>query len=295
MKGILREFCSSIQIQSMGIAPIGPYLELGEILQARRIQGQYTEFEEQDIAKRIDPRLLMEDVQSIIVCVFPYRVGIKAEPNLAQYTYALDYHILIKNKMEQIGAFLTAKIEGFSYQAFADTGPLVDRYLAYLAGLGFYGMNNQMITEQYGSYIVIGYMLTNHVFEYDVPLDRACLQCGRCQQACPGQAILGDFGFDPLRCRSYLTQKKGELRDDEIRIIRKNDLVFGCDVCLDVCPHNQGRKGTVIQEFQEGIMPRIEYEELAGISNKEFMRRYGKRAFSWRGRKLLMRNFEYLL
>ena len=295
MKGILREFCSSIQIKSMGIAPIGPYIELGEILQRRRKQGQYTEFEEQNIEKRIDPRLLMEDVQSIIVCTFPYGVGAKAEANLAQYTYALDYHTLIKNKLEQIGGFLTAKIAGFSYQTFADTGPLVDRYLAYLAGLGVYGMNNQMITERYGSYVVIGYILTNYGFEHDKPLEGNCLQCGRCQQACPGQAIFGDFGFDPLRCRSYLTQKKGELTADEIEIIRKNDLVFGCDVCQDVCPHNQGKRGTPLEEFQEGIMPRIEYEELVGISNKEFMRRYGKRAFSWRGRKLLMRNFEYLL
>ena len=294
MKELLREFCSSIQIESMGIAPIGPYLGLEKILQARREEGQYTEFEEISIARRIDPRLLMEDVQSIIVCVFPYGVGTKAEANLARYTYGLDYHILIKNKLEQVGAFLTTKISNFSYQTFADTGPLVDRYLAYLAGLGVYGLNNHIITKQYGSYVVIGYMLTNYKFESDEPLSGTCQKCGCCQQACPGQAILDNFVVDPRRCRSYLTQKKGELNADEIAIIKKNNVVFGCDVCQEVCPHNQGKRVTPLKEFQEDIMPRLEYKELVDISNKEFMRRYGKHAFSWRGRKLIMRNFEYL-
>lgn len=294
MKEILQEFCRSIQIESVGIAPIGPYLELEKILQARREKGQYTEFEEVSIEKRVDPRLLMENVQSIIVCAFPYGVEKREEANLAQYTYALDYHTLVRNKLEEIGVFLTAKIPGFSYQSFADTGPLVDRYLAYLAGIGFYGANNHIITEQYGSYVVIGYLLTNYRFESDKPLQKTCLQCGRCQEACPGQAILGDFVINPMRCRSYLTQKKGELTADEIGIIKNNNVVFGCDVCQEVCPHNQGKTVTPIREFQEEVKPRLQYEELVDISNKEFMRRYGNRAFSWRGRKLLMRNFEYL-
>lgn len=295
MKEILREFCNSIQIGSMGIAPIGPYLKLEKILKEQREKEQYTEFEEIGIEERIDPRLTMDNVQSIIVCLFPYLVSAEAEGNIAKYTYALDYHQVIRNKLEKIGAFLTTKIPGFSYQSFADTGPLVDRYLAYLAGLGFYGLNNHIITDQYGSYVVIGYMLTNHLFKRDEPLQGTCMRCGRCQRACPGQAILDDFVIDPRRCRSYLTQKKGELTVDEIEIIKKNKLVFGCDVCQDVCPHNQGKALTNITEFQEDVMPRLEYEELVDMSNKEFMRRYGNRAFSWRGRKLIMRNFEYLL
>jgi epoxyqueuosine reductase len=295
VKKTLQNFCNSLQIESMGIAPVGPYTELGKILQTRRVVGQYTEFEEADIEKRIDPHLQMEDVQSIIVCLFPYGVEEKAKANLARYTYGLDYHALISSKLKQVGAFLTTKIPNFSYQTFADTGPLVDRYLAYLAGLGFYGVNNHIITEQYGSYVVIGYMLTNYPFEIDEPLQGTCQQCGDCQRACPGHAILGEFVIDPVRCRSYLTQKKGELTPAEITIIRKNDVVFGCDICQDVCPHNQGKLLTPIKEFQEDLMPNLQYDEVVEMSNKEFMRRYGKRAFSWRGRKLLVRNFEYLL
>ena len=295
MKDVLRFFCSSIHIQHVGIAPIGPYAALEQRLRDRIEKGQHTEFEEKCLAKRVDPQLTMADVQSIIVCLFPYYVGEKAKSNLPKYTYALDYHTVAKGKLEQIGAFLTKKIPGFHYQAFVDTGPLVDRYLAYLAGLGFYGLNSHLITDTDGSYVLIGYILTNHPFEIDKPLEQNCMQCGKCIRACPGQAIQGDFGIDPRRCRSYLTQKKGELTAEEISIIKKNKLVFGCDVCQDVCPHNQKGARTRIKEFQEDIIPELNYAELLAMSNKEFMRRYGNRAFSWRGRKLIIRNFEYLL
>ncbi|MBP2626525.1 MAG: hypothetical protein H6Q68_1236 [Firmicutes bacterium] len=294
MKATLQKFCSSINIEYVGIAPIGPYVELEQILKARIEKGQCTEFEEEYLAKRIDPRLTMADVQSVIVCLFPYYIGERTESNIAKYTHALDYHKVAKDKLEQIGKFLTETRPGFRYQAFVDTGPLVDRYMAYLAGLGFFGLNNHVISDTYGSYVLIGYMLTNHPFEIDQPLKQSCMQCGKCIKACPGQAILGNFGIDPRRCRSYLTQKKGELTVAEVDIIKKNKLVFGCDTCQDVCPHNQKVAVTRMTEFRENIISELSYEELSTISNKEFKRRYDNRAFSWRGRKLIVRNFEYL-
>jgi len=294
MKVALQNFCRSINIEYVGIAPIGPYVELEQILKTRIENNQYTEFEETNLSKRIDPRLSMATTQSVIVCLFPYYLGGRAEGNIPKYTYGIDYHIIIKEKLEQIGNFLMKSVPEFHYQAFVDTGPLVDRYLAYLAGVGFYGRNNQIITDKYGSYVLIGYMLTNYPFEIDEPLSRTCLQCGRCERECPGQAILGNFVFDPRRCRSYLSQKKGDLAVTEKNIIKKNKLVFGCDVCLDVCPHNQSSAKTIMAEFQENIISELNYEELLKMSNKEFKRQYGNRAFSWRGRKLIVRNFEYL-
>ena len=294
MKEKLRNFCRSIDIEDVGIAPIGPYVELENLLRAKAKKDQYTEFENRDLKKRIDPSLTMKDVRSVIVCLFPYYIGEQINGNIAKYSYAADYHTVVKDKLEQIGAFLTKAVPELSYQGFVDTGPLVDRYLAHLAGLGFYGQNGHIITDKYGSYVFIGYLLINHSLESDKPLPRTCIQCGACQEYCPGQAILGDFTIDPRRCRSYLTQKKGDLTAEEISIMGKNNLIFGCDVCQKVCPHNQHPARTTIPEFQENIISELCYEELSAISNKEFMRRYGSRAFSWRGRKMLVRNFEYL-
>ncbi|AIF49990.1 protein of unknown function DUF1730 [Pelosinus sp. UFO1] len=294
MKETLREFCKSIGIESMGIAPTGPYVELQQILKERISKGRFTEFEEQELQVRVNPQLTMDSVQSIIVCLFPYYPGEKKAANVAKYTYSVDYHRIIRRKLEEVGDFLGKKIPGFEYKAYVDNGPLVDRYLAYIAGLGFYGLNSHIITDAYGSYVFIGYILTNYPFETDIPLKRTCMKCGACKKACPGSSILGANGIDPRTCRSYLTQKKGELTRLEIDVIRKTNLVFGCDSCQEVCPHNAGIALSNIEEFQEDRMEELNYDELVGISNKEFMRRYGNRAFSWRGRKLLVRNFEYL-
>jgi tripeptide aminopeptidase len=294
MKEILKDFCNSIHIEDVGIAAIGPYYELEKILKERIETGQYTEFEEKELKKRIDPKVTMENVQSIIVCLFPYYSGEQPEANVAKYTYALDYHTIIRDKLKLIGNFLMEQLTGFEYKIFVDNGPLVDRYMAYVAGLGFYGLNSHIITDKYGSYVAIGYMLTNYPFEADKPLLRTCMQCGQCIKACPGKIIFGNFTMDPRGCKSYLTQKKGELTTAEINIIKKTNLIFGCDACQDVCPHNSQTVLSNIREFQDNIIHQLSYDELISISNKEFIRRYGNRAFSWRGRKLLVRNFEYL-
>lgn len=290
MKQLLKKYCASLGLDYVGIAPPGPYDQLADILQKRINRGHCIEFDEKDIQKRIQPRLTMADVQSVIVCLFPYYAGSRDGANLSKYTYSRDYHILIKEMLGQINSYLRSLMPGFHGQAYADTGPLADRYLAYLAGLGFYGINSCLINDQYGSYFFIGYLLVNYPFVPDTPLDRVCLQCGRCSSSCPGQIILGDFTIDPRSCKSYLTQKKAALSPAEIGIIGKTDLVFGCDVCQDVCPHNQNIAATPLAEFQADILPAISQDELALLSNKQFHHCYGKRAFSWRGKQVLLRN-----
>ncbi|MDP4127143.1 MAG: 4Fe-4S double cluster binding domain-containing protein, partial [Bacillota bacterium] len=118
--------------------------------------------------------------------------------------------------------------------------------------------------------------------------------CGACITACPGRIILGDFNIDPRYCRSYLTQKKGLLTDHEIAVIKKTNLVVGCDVCQDVCPHNQGVSITPLDEFRMNLVQRLDCGQLKSLSNKEFMRCWGDRAFSWRGKQILIRNWEYI-
>lgn len=294
MKSKLLDFCISIDIEYVGIAPAGPYWELEKILKNQRAKGIYTEFENEDIASRVDPRLTLASVQSIIVCLFPYYIGDRNHANISKYTFAYDYHRVALAKLEQIGKFLEHNIGGFQYKSFADTGPLSDRYLAYLAGLGFYGINSHIINDKYGSYVFIGYMLTNYPFEADKPQDTTCLKCGRCMRACPGGIILGDFNIDPRLCKSYLTQKKGELTKKEVSIIKKTPLTYGCDVCQDVCPHNKSIQKTNIAEFNTDVVTKLSYNELSAMSNKEFSKCYGNRSFSWRGKKILQRNLEII-
>ncbi len=292
MKEKLKLYCKSLNIEYIGIASIGPYKELEEILRDRQRKGYITGFEEPDIQIRIDPKRTMCDVESIIVCLFPYFTGYPRESNLSKYAHSIDYHLLIQRKLNQIGEYLKGQIEGFHFQSYVDTGPLVDRYLAYLAGLGYFGLNNHIITDQYGSYVLIGYLLNNYPFEPDVPMDRVCDCCGLCIEKCPGSALLGNFEMDPNKCCSFITQKKEALNHQEIDILRRTKTIFGCDICQDVCPHNQNIQHTNLEEFKKDLIFTVHKKEIEEMSNKDFKRKYGDRAFSWRGKKVILRNLD---
>ncbi len=294
MKEHLIGFCKSIGVEYVGIASSGPYIDFKDILQKRIKKGLSNAFENGNFDKIIDPKLTLEDARSVIVCLFPYYCGTYEDANLSKYAYSLDYHTIIKRKLDLIGTFFKETVEGFNYKAFADNGPLSERYLAYKSGLGFYGINNHIITDKYGSYVFIGYIINNYPFEPDTPQDRTCYQCFKCVKKCPGQCILGDFTIEPYKCRSYITQKKEELSKEDIDILKRHHLIWGCDVCQDVCPHNENVHETIIEEFKQNLMFKIEYEELKQISNKEFLRRYRDRAFSWRGKGVLQRNYEII-
>jgi epoxyqueuosine reductase len=292
MKKRLLEYCRQIGLDQVGIAPAGPYRNLREILQARRDRGLFCEFEEPDIERRCEPKWLMGDVKAVIVCLFPYYNGEKENANLSKYTYSTDYHTLVRDKLKAVGEWLRGVRPDAVYRTQVDNGPLVDRYLAYLAGLGFFGINGHLINGQYGSYVFIGSLLTNVALEIDQPLAEECLKCGRCIQNCPGKAIVGDFSIRPQRCRSYITQKKGDLTAEETAVLQKSPVIFGCDVCQDVCPHNRHVPITNLWEFRQAIRSRLEPEEIVELSNKAFKQKFGDRAFSWRGKKLIMRNME---
>lgn len=288
----LKDFCKSIGIDCVGVAGVGPYHDLENIIKQKLLNGYTTGMEEPIIEKRINPKETMENVKSIIVCAFPYYIGNFNESNLSKYCYGEDYHIVVKDMLQQICNYLSDNIDNFEYKIFTDNGPLVDRYLAYLSGIGYFGLNNNIITDKYGSFIFIGYIMTNYEFNIDTPLEKTCIKCGKCVKYCPGNAILGNYEINPKRCLSYITQKKGDLEEEEKYILKENKKVFGCDVCQDVCPHNKNIPITFIERFKQDIIFNLDSNEINNISNREFKKRYGNRAFSWRGKNIIKRNID---
>ena len=288
MKDInLQQICKELHIYEFGIAS-WPLPE-----QARTILFESTPcpFTTADVeARLLGTKQFIP--KSAIVCLFPYHVEHKGQSNLSRYTWSTDYHLIINEYLERLIERLQIIDDSAQFSIHCDTSPLADRYMAYLAGLGFYGKNNCFISPKWGSYVVIGTILTTLELEPNAPLEQSCMGCNRCITACLGQC-LGHDDFKYNTCKSFLTQKKGELTDEEENILAKTPLVFGCDVCQEVCPHNKDIPTTPIPEFQQ-IEPYVNIDELEALTNKEFKAKYGRRAFSWRGKKILMRNQEII-
>lgn len=224
-----------------------------------------------------------------VVMLFPYYSGKDENGNISVYTYSRDYHIIVKEYLKKVADFIKKSGE-YKAEFYVDVSPFNDVELGYSAGLGVVGKNRLLINDKYGSFCFIGYVITDMPLNVSAPLENKCLNCNKCVTACPTGALKdGDF----TKCLSEITQKKGELSEKEQKIIKENGSAFGCDICQMVCPMNNFNV-TPVEEFKTDLVTTIKKSDFENLSNKEFKEKYGSRAFSWRGKKVLVRNLEIL-
>ena len=289
MKEKIIDYAKKLNIEFCGIVPCEHYADLEEKLSRRREKYGISEFEEESIEKRAIPQNTFPWAKSIIVCLFPYYTGEDEGANVSRYARIPDYHTVAKNKLCDISDFIKEHTEA-RCECFADNGALHDRYLAYRAGLGFFGLNTCLINEKYGSYFFIGYIVTDLELAPDKPQDETCAMCKKCVSSCCGNALDGEGGLDVKKCVSYITQLK-EITDKQKEILMSQDMIYGCDRCQEVCPHNKDIPKTPIKEFYEKRCADLSENELLSLSNKEFKKRYGEFPFSWRGKATILKNF----
>jgi epoxyqueuosine reductase len=193
--------------------------------------------------KRLDPRLLVDGAKSVIVLLcnyFPEKVQDASSPYLlSKYAYGHDYHDVIREKLNMIISALKEKLPAIAIRGFVDSAPILERAWATRAGLGWIGKNSMLITRRNGSFFFISELITDLELEYDKPFGgNYCGDCSRCMDACPTAAITDPRVIDAGKCISYLTiENKGEI-PAEFRE-KYQQLVFGCDICQDVCPWNK--------------------------------------------------------
>ena len=227
--------------------------------------------------------------KTVLVAAFPYYAG-EREGNLSLYARGADYHTVVTQRMNTICNFLSGKYGNSLFLPGADNSPLPERQAAWRCGVGLKGKNGLVIVPPYGTYVFLGTILTDAVLELP---ERApspdCVSCGRCLSACPGGA-LGESGVDQSRCLSELTQKKGELTEEETALLKAHPLIWGCDTCQRVCPYNAGPDLTPLPEFRQGLVDSLTGADLAGLTNRTFREKYGDRSFAWRGPSPLRRN-----
>ena len=239
--------------------------------------------------KIVNEKLILREnfePRSVIVFLIPYysREG----ENISRYAVARDYHIFIKELSERFVSEMKRAYPEYTFKGFGDHSPIDERYAALVGGLGILGDNGLLINEKYGSYVFISEIITDAPCELvearEIGEIVRCERCGACVKKCPTGA-LSDYSQN---CLSDITQRKGELTESEISLMKENNTVWGCDVCQAVCPHNRDPVVTPIGFFRSDIITRLDFDTINSMSDEEFK----KRAFAWRGKKTVIRNIE---
>lgn len=229
-----------------------------------------------------------EKAATVITFLFPYRIPCDEKRNVSLYALGLDYHDIILKKLNDAKEILSKEFPENNFAAFCDNSPIRETRAAYLCGLGFLGQNSLIIHQKYGSYCFIGEIVCDlKLEEYSQPLGY-CKMCGKCISECVGGALSlenGELVFKKENCLSFLTQKKGELTNEEKEKIAKGGLVWGCDVCSDVCPMNKNADYSNIEEFYLSKLPYL---------NENNVSLSGNRAYGYKGEKILLRNLRIL-
>jgi len=196
-------------------------------------------------ALRRDPRELVSWAESVISLGMNYytpfpRPSGRKEPKgwISRYAWGHDYHDVMRRKLnlllEKIQQLHDGPVQG---RAFVDSGPVLERDFAGLAGIGWIGKNTHLISPSKGSWFFLGELFLSIGLAYDRPIRDRCGRCNLCLKACPTAAFVGPYILDARRCISYLTiELKGWL-PRHLRPLIGNH-IFGCDICQEVCPYN---------------------------------------------------------
>lgn len=200
-------------------------------------------------------------------------------------SWGKDYHVVLKEKLKTIEDYLKEK--NYKTKICVDNNSLDERYYASKSGIGYYGINSQIINDEFGSFIFLGILLTDAILENDEEIDKTCLECMKCVNECPTNAIGLNGEFNGNRCLSYITQKK-DLTDEEYNHL--NRCIYGCDICGLVCPLNTNLKTN--NNFIPYGIEFIDVKEYKEMSNKEFKEKYNDLSGSWRGKKVIERNIK---
>ncbi|MDF0674851.1 MAG: tRNA epoxyqueuosine(34) reductase QueG [Nitrospira sp.] len=207
--------------------------------------------------KRADPGQVLPGCRSIISLGVNYLTEHRANEQpgygrIARYAWGRDYHKLFDSRLKQLEQLIHKIAPDARTRSYSDTGPIMEKAWAERAGLGWIGKHSNLVSAEYGSWLLLGEILTTVVLDPDEPATDLCGSCTLCIQACPTGAITEPYVVDATRCVSYLTI---ELRDDDTAIPHElktgmGNKIFGCDDCLDVCPFNLRAEPTQEGAFQ---------------------------------------------
>ena len=240
------------------------------------------EWMERTPKRRADPTQVLPNCRSIISLGINYWTDVSPDERrgngrIARYAWGEDYHRVFKNKLKQFERVLKSLEPACHTRSYVDTGPVMEKFWAQQAGLGWIGKHSNLVSPTFGSWLLLGEILTTAELEADAPGTDLCGTCTLCIQACPTGAIVEPYVVDATRCISYLTieyRGDGGSLDRDVQT-RMGNRIFGCDDCLEVCPYNAFAPVTDEPAVHPtGLTQGPSLSRLSALSEEEFSRTF---------------------
>ncbi len=193
--------------------------------------------------KRMHPELLVEGAKTIICLAVNYHQENFQPPGsyykISSYAAGKDYHFVIKEKLYRLLQFIKEQTGVDNARVFTDSAPVLERYWAQKAGLGWIGKNSCLIIPKKGSFYFLAEIILDTELQDDKPFNKNhCGTCQQCMDACPVNAITEPGVIDARKCLSCLTIETKDPIPEKVRT-KTRQYIFGCDICQQVCPHNK--------------------------------------------------------
>lgn len=285
-------------LEALTAAPDGERLR--QWIQGGR-QGSM-EYMARGLERRLDPGQVLAGARSVICVGLNY--GRLQEENVrepaggrspgrgevASYARGRDYHKVFTRRLKALEGHLAEAFPGIGTRRYVDTGPVMEKLWAERAGLGWRGKHTNLVSREWGSWLLLGEVLVDLELEPDESGSDYCGECTRCIDVCPTGAITGPYQLDARLCVSYLTIEHRGTIPRELRPGLGNR-IFGCDDCLDVCPWNRFAQEAREADFmpRDGLTTPL-LAELVTMNDQAFLERFAGTAVMRARREGLARN-----
>ncbi|OYU96155.1 MAG: tRNA epoxyqueuosine(34) reductase QueG [Bacteroidetes bacterium B1(2017)] len=249
--------------------------------------------------KRLDPRLLVDGAKSVISMLYNYHnpspVFGSNQLKVSQYAYGEDYHEVVKDKLKELLFFIQTEIGDVNGRAFVDSAPVLEKAWAQKSGLGWLGKNGNIIHKGAGSYFFLSELILDLELAADTPVTDHCGTCTACIDACPTEAIYEPNKVDGSKCISYFTIELKDAIPEELKGKWAN-WIFGCDICMDVCPWNKFAKATKEPRFEPNkgfeLMNSSNWQDISEELFTELFKKSPLKRSKYNG---LKRNIDFLI
>ncbi len=298
LKGRLSELARRQGFVKMAVAAAEEDAEARAVTLERVRRGSFAGlpwFDEARVLRATDPKRTLPEARSLILLAASYWKAAPARREhaltgrVARYAWGQDYHRVLEKRARPLLRLLADGDPGAKSRVLVDHGPLAERAYARAAGLGWQGKNTMLLSRGVGSYTFLAAILTSVELDPDEPVSQSCGACTRCLPACPTGALRSEYELVNDRCIAYHTiENRGPIPREFRPLI--GDWVFGCDLCQDACPVNEGGRAEGLAEFSprrsDDAFPDL--VELLSLSEAEFHERFA-------GRPLLRAKYAGLL